>query len=33
MRKLAMAILLASPAWPAYQYYLTDNLATIDPTK
>ncbi len=33
MRRLAVAVLLAGRAWAGYQYYLTDNLTTIDPAK
>jgi len=34
MKALATAaILLASPAWAGYQYYLTDSLTAIDGSK
>lgn len=34
MKKLiGAALLLACPAWASYSYYVTDNLASIDPAK
>jgi hypothetical protein len=31
--KVFAVLLLGSPAWASYQYYLTDNLTSIDPNK
>jgi hypothetical protein len=33
MRTLAAALLLATPAFGGYQYYLTDNFTTIDASR